>query len=29
VREAAETGAVHPRRIELLHRILDAELAHR
>jgi ribosome biogenesis GTPase len=29
VREAAETGAVHPRRIELLHRILDAELEHR
>ena len=29
VRAAAEAGAVHPRRIELLHRILDAELARR
>ncbi|MGH8682465.1 MAG: ribosome small subunit-dependent GTPase A, partial [Burkholderiales bacterium] len=29
VRDAAEAGAVHPRRIELLHRILDAERAHR
>jgi len=29
VRDAAEAGAVHPRRLELLHRILDAELAHR
>jgi ribosome biogenesis GTPase len=29
VRAAAAAGAVHPRRIELFHRILDAELAQR